>query len=268
MDHLLRRLAALEADYASLRMLCTSGFWRLFDEAYGRLGRDLCPACPACGEARALEQYGTRTDEDVFGGGKLTRLLCPGCDAGFGPLGAIYAPADFIAADYRLLYSGYSEADSTLDEVRAFEALNPRPDGLYLNWGAGAWSRSVEVLRDRGFDVWGYEPNALQSRPFVVSRREEISAKFDGIFSNNVLEHFTEPLESFRDMRSCLRPGGAMAHATPCYEWCYAHTRFHVFFPIGRSAAVLAKRSGFQVAARVDDGEFRLWVYEMTPSQV
>ena len=82
-----------------------------------------------------------------------------------------------------------------------------------------------------------------------------ISAKFDGIFSNNVLEHFPQPLESFQDMRSCLRPGGAMAHATPCYEWSYAHTRFHVFFPLGRSAAALAQRSGFHVATRIDDGE-------------
>lgn len=260
-DDLNRRLAALEADHADLRELAISGLWHTLDRIYALAGDDLKPACPACGKARGLRSYGRRTDRDMFGGGELNRLACPACECVFGPLAAIYAPTEFIGADYRLLYARYSESDSTDDEVRAFEALNPRKDGLYLNWGAGQWSRSVEVLRERGYDVWGYEPYGREARPFTVTNRAEISAQFDGIFSNNVIEHLLRPADEFRDMATCLKPDGAMAHASPCYAWSYADTRFHVFFPLGKSPEALAARTGFKVTARIDDGPFRARIF-------
>lgn len=260
-DDLAARLAALEADHANLRAYAVSGLWHALDRIYAHAGRDLRPSWPACGRRRPAPSYARRVDQDMFGAGDLVRLVCPACDAVFGPLAALYAPDAFISADYRLLYATYSEGDSTAEEVRAFEALSPRKDGLYLNWGAGAWSRSVEVLRARGYDVWGYEPNAVQARDFVVSRREEISARFDGIFSNNLIEHLTRPAEAFTDMRACLQPGGAMAHASPCYAWSFAFTRFHVFFPLGRSPEALARRTGFRVSGREDDGEFQVRVF-------
>nr|WP_293682859.1 hypothetical protein [uncultured Phenylobacterium sp.] len=58
------------------------------------------------------------------------------------------------------------------------------------------------MLRERGYDVWGYEPHAAEARPHIVTRREEIGAKFDGIFSNNVIEHLLDPAAAFTDMAS------------------------------------------------------------------
>jgi len=170
--------------------------------------------------------------------GRLERLECPECGCVFGPLKYLRTPEALVSADYALLYSFYSEGDSTEEELRAFDLLKPTRDRLYLNWGSGAWSRSVEILRAQGYDVWGYEPNAQTDSPFVVRRREEVSARFDGIFSNNVIEHLFSPLDQFLDFRTLLKPDGRMVHASPCYEWSFAFTRFHVFFPLGEAPFV------------------------------
>jgi hypothetical protein len=120
----------------------------------------------------------------------------------------------------------------------------------------------VALLRERGFDVWGYEPNAPVENPFVVQRREEISARFDGIFSNNVIEHLIDPKSQFEDYARILQPDGRMVHASPCFAWSHAFTRFHVFFPLVGAAKALADRSGFRLSDLVEEGEFRAGIFE------
>lgn len=256
------RLSLLEERYDLLKTFAVRGVWHALDRLYqgGSVARRA--TCLACGRSADRRRFGVRVDECIFGGGRLERLECPACGCVFGPLNVLEAPAGWIAADYRLLYAFYSEADSTDEEVRTFEALEPDRSGVYLNWGAGAWSRSVEVLRSRGYDVWGYEPNASAKRPFIVTSRDEIGAKFDGIFSNNVVEHLPDPASQFREFKGLLKPGGRMAHATPCFEWSYAFTRFHVFFPLRDSIERLARRTGFSLTHRFDEGEYRARVFD------
>lgn len=258
-DDLEARLAKLEARLDALGGFMHAGFWHLLDRQYATSGPARPPRCLACESAGP---FTTRDDACVFGGGKLERLECPDCGCVFGPLKYLELPQDLINADYRLLYQTYTEGDSTAEEIRAFHAMKPKPGGLYLNWGSGAWSSSVEQLRASGWDVWGYEPHAETSSPFVVKTRAEISAKFDGIFSNNVIEHLIDPAAQFADFREVLKPDGRMAHASPCYDWRYAFTRFHVFFPMGSAPERLAARTGFKVIGREDDGDYRVRVFE------
>jgi hypothetical protein len=255
------RLERLETRYDRLKSFAVGGVWHALNRLYASDAVPRRADCLACGRSVDRRRAEVRRSECVFGGGPIERIVCPTCGCVFGPLSFLEAPADWIAADYRLLYAFYSEADSTDDEVRTFEALDPDPRGVYLNWGAGAWSRSVEVLRRRGYDVWGYEPNASVARPYIVGRRDEVSARFDGIFSNNVIEHFTNPAAQFRDFAGLLKPVGRMAHASPCYEWSFDFTRFHVFFPLGDSVTALARRTGFRLVGREDDGDFRVRVF-------
>lgn len=78
---------------------------------------------------------------------------------------------------------------------------------LYLDWGCGgAWSRTISQLRREGWDVWGYEPSAEAPGDFVVNQRSAIGAQFDGIFSNNVIEHFRDPVGQFNDFHQLLKP--------------------------------------------------------------
>ena len=128
---------------------------------------------------------------------------------------------------------------------------------LYLDWGCGgAWSRTISQLRREGWDVWGYEPSAEAPGDFVVNQRSAIGAQFDGIFSNNVIEHFRDPVGQFNDFHQLLKPGGKMAHSSPCYEYSYEFTRFHTLFLLGKSPEILADRTGFQVTDRVKEGEY------------
>jgi SAM-dependent methyltransferase len=198
----------------------------------------------------------------LFGGGRLIRLTCESCGCVFGPISYLELPQAIVDADYRLLYQGYTEGDSTEQEIRAFHALEPKRGGLYLNWGSGAWSTSVERLRAEGWDVWGYEPHADVRSPFVVRNRGEVSAAFDGIFSNNVIEHLRDPAAQFRDFKAVLKRGGRMAHASPCYKWRYAFSRFHVFFPLDRAPEALAARTGYQITATEEDGDYGVRVFE------
>ncbi len=197
----------------------------------------------------------------MFAGGRLERLECPSCGCVFGPLKYLKLPPTLIAADYRLLYAHYQEGDSTEAELRAFELLEPKKGELYLNWGSGGWSRSVEILRDRGYDVWGYEPNAASTSAFVVKSRAEISARFHGIFSNNVIEHFLSPVAQFQDFHGILTPNGRMVHASPCYRWSFAFTRFHVFFPLANAPMALGARTGFDAQVAADEDAFRAFVF-------
>jgi hypothetical protein len=111
--------------------------------------------------------------------------------------------------------------------------------------------------------VWGYEPVVSPAeRSFIVSRKEVITTGFAGIFSNNLIEHLLRPVDEFRYFHRIMAPGGLMAHASPCYQYCYEFSRFHVVFLLGDAPHVLAERSGFRVIHFEEDGEFRNCVFE------
>ena len=257
-----QRLDLLERRYDRLRGFIVPAVWDALDRLYERTPEKAEPRCIACDFTGPAAKFGRRVDTCVFGGGRLERLECPECGCVFGPAKYLESPPELVDLDYRLLYVDYSEGDSTAEEIRAFHALQPKPGGVYLNWGSGAWSASVEQLRAQGWDVWGYEPHATVDNPFVVRTRGEIGARFDGIFSNNVIEHLFDPAAQFRDFHAILKPGGRMAHASPCYAWSFAYTRFHVFFPLGEAPRRLGERTGFRLFASEDDEAFRVRVFE------
>ncbi len=250
------RIERLETQLKLLESYSVASFWQALDRVYDITLPSRTLRCIVCDFSDRRSGFKTRTDTCQFGGGKLERYECPQCDALFGPQKYLDLAEDFVVADYNLLYSRYAESDSTENELRAFRSLHPVAGSLHLNWGCGSWSKSIPQLRGEGFDVWGYEPSAPASEGHIVKWRGEISAQFDGIFSNNVIEHFRDPVEQFKDFKSLLKPNAAMAHASPCYAYSYSFTRFHTLFLLGRSPYVLAKRTGFAVESVDANGEF------------
>jgi len=61
-------------------------------------------------------------------------------------------------------------------------------------------------------------------------------------------------------MASLTKAGSLMSHATPCFDYKFEFTRFHLFFFLGRSREVLAKRAGLDVVSFEEDGNFMNWV--------
>jgi hypothetical protein len=155
-----------------------------------------------------------------------------------------------LDTEYRDLYSVYEENDSTTLEIAAFDYLNPRPNGRYLNFGSGRWSSALSLLRQRGYDIVGFEPySRTDGQGKVITREEELrQLRFDGIMSNNLIEHLQDPVAALTMQAALLKDqDSCMVHATSCYRYELEHSRFHLFFFVGRSVEVLARRAGLRV---------------------
>jgi FkbM family methyltransferase len=241
-----------------------STYWRLADqfEQLAPERTDIC--CALCGYAGKAAAFSSMQAQCRFGGGHLQRYQCPQCDVIFGPFKMLRLNAEELGQEYDWHYRIFSEGDSTEQEIRAFKALDPKPGGTYLNYGAGAWSSSVRQLRAQGWNIVAYEPTgSAQSQSGVVTQHETLAAlRFDGIYSNNVLEHLRYPVQDLQFLSSLLRPGARMSHATPCYEYLYEYTRFHLFFYIGRSRQFLADQACLRICSFEQDGDYMNTVYE------
>ncbi len=240
--------------------------WSIVDHCERMLSTlSVDPVCPLCGHTGSTDSFKKYESQCIFQGGRLIRLQCPYCDLIFGAHKMLSLSEAELSQDYEWHYQVHVEGDSTEQEVRAFHALNPSKDGVYLNYGAGAWSRTIELLNNQGWNVYGYEPHASATgngKKIIGSLDALTKMQFDGLFSNNVLEHIRYPVKEFALMRSLLKPGAVMAHATPCFEYLYEYTRFHLFFYLGRSKEVLAHQTGFSIKEFIKDGEFMVCILE------
>lgn len=218
-----------------------------------------CELCAHEGDRSSFKEFRTQC---MFGGGEILRHQCPECDVIFGSEVMLRLSPQALSQEYEWHYLAFSEGDSTEDELRAFRALQPNRAGRYLNWGAGSWSRSLSILRSEGWDVLGFEPHSSAApREGVVTSLEHIRhLSFDGIFSNNLLEHLRYPVEDLRQMASLLMPDALMSHATPCFDYRFEFTRFHLFFFLGRARSLLAEKSGLREVSFEEDGNFMNWV--------
>ncbi|MEL7333470.1 MAG: methyltransferase domain-containing protein, partial [Cyanobacteria bacterium J06560_2] len=184
--------------------------------------------CPLCDHHAAADTFKTYESHCIFEGGKLLRYQCANCDVIFGPQKMLDLSPSELSKDYTWHYKVFSEGDSTEAEMRAFFAMNPTKEGLYLNWGAGCWSQTIGLLRSEGWNVYGYEPHssAAGQNQHIISSKEDLKKmRFNGIFSNNLLEHLRYPVAELAEMSSFLQDGGIMSHATPCFEYLYEYTR-------------------------------------------
>lgn len=236
-----------------------SSRWSIIDAGSRRHATRMDLQCPLCDFQGDTDKFSSFITNCIFEGGELLRHQCPECDLIFGDQKMLDLSEAELTTDYEWHYKAFSEADATAHEVRAFHAMKPNKDGFYLNWGAGAWSNSIEVLRQDGWNVYGYEPHlsALNDNPYIISSKKQLlELRFDGIFSNNVLEHLRYPVRDLSLMSELLKPRGRMSHATSCFDYLYEYTRFHLFFFLGRSRSILARKANLIIDEFIVDGEF------------
>lgn len=205
--------------------------------------------CRACSQPFAPAERPALSSVCVFSGLELVRRDCPACGLIQGPLQVVTAPAATLGRLYELLYRFYSEGDTVFAQERSFYLLNPSRYGRYLNYGCGSWARGLTRLQDAGWDVWGYEPHLEQHHPRISRTRPE--GPFDGLLTHNFLEHPQDPRAFFAECASLLKPGALMAHSTPCYEYLFEASPFHLFFFVGTSVQALADGAGFAVVGDV-----------------
>lgn len=217
-----------------------------------------CPICEFYSGRENFKPYVTRC---IFGGGKLLRHECPGCGVIFGTQRMLALSPEALEQEYVEHYSCYNEGNSTESEIRTFDYLNPKPEGVYLNFGCGKWSKSIEYARENGYQLFGFEPYAKDEKSEYIINDVELlkSMKFDGIISNDVLEHLRYPDKTLSFMSSLLKDNGLMIHTTHCYNYACEYTRFHLFFFTGNSLKIIAQKAGLEVedTDRIDTKIFR-----------
>ena len=219
------------------------------------------PKCILCRHSGKKEEFKIKEAQCIFGGGRLERYECPSCGCIFGPRKIVELLPVLLAQDYKDLYSVYSESDSSENEIRAFRMLSPKKNGIYLNYGSGAWSKSASVLQSEGYKVFTFDSFCEGDHPNMLTLNEVKSRKFDGIYSNNVIEHFQDPVADFQFLRSLLKRGAAMSHSTACYEYLYEYTRFHTVFYTGNSVKYLGSKARLSLGRKTRDGEFICQVF-------
>jgi hypothetical protein len=262
MSALDQRVAALETQLKLAEDHQTSAFWHALDRVYDAALKDRDLSCIICGQAGRRSDFEIRLSRCIFGGGRLERYECPACECVFGSQKFLDLGEDLLGLEYRLLYSRYREGNTTPNEIRTFQSLDPQKELAYVNWGSGAWNETIARMRSEGWNLWGYEPSAPMNASFVVREKAQLPPRLAGLMSNNVIEHFLDPVAQFKEFHALLAPGGRMAHSSPCYEYRYEFSRFHTVFLLGKSPDVLAERTGFKVVSRVQDGEYINHVFE------
>jgi hypothetical protein len=133
---------------------------------------------------------------------------------------------------------GRREIDSTNLEYELFTMLNPNPNGVYINWGAGL-SKTSEVAKKMGFNLLNYDPGIPSEYNYEDIDKLSIN-KVDGIISNNVLDHLQNPIESLLHMKSLLKSGCSMIHASDGFKYVIHYTKFHLFFFVGKSVKYIS----------------------------
>jgi len=254
------RLAALENLRAPIRDVITyamKSHWHVVDSAEPKPSDADISLCPLCGH-EGDRPFSKLVSSCIFQGGQLVRHQCPDCGVIFGPQKMMSLDDELLDLEYRVLYHVYSESDSTESAIRTFHLLEPKLGGLYLDFGCGgAWSGAIEALRADGWNIIGFEPSVKVGSEHVLSSWDEIGRlKFDGIISHNVLEHLFDPVETNRRLAALLNDGGKIIHATPCFDYKYEFSRFHVFFFTGKSPEVLAQKTGMKIDRWERDGDF------------
>lgn len=252
-DHLAEIIDTTRTDLGAVSRQVMLAKWKILDHLQEEDEEFVCDICGFTGEINEVQ---TIESKCIFNGGVLKRYICPRCGVIIGPSKFIGQGQSGIDEDYWVHYLGFSEGDSSEKEEKAFRMLEPEMNKVYLNYGCGKWSKTLQKLREEGYNVYGYEPYAPESdNPYLITSKEKLSRmRFDGIFSNDLLEHLLNPIEDLKFMAGLLwDEKSKMAHSTCCFEYRYEYTRFHTHFFVGKSREILAQKAGLMIEKYYDD---------------
>lgn len=152
----------------------------------------------------------------------------------------------------------------------AFCSGKTEPQPRILDWGSGPQAILSELVRERGYTVYSYDP--LYAPQLPPGQRS-----FDILFCIEVAEHFKDPVGEFLQLSSYLKPGGLLVvhtHTVPrkifaegegplqgfFSRWWYKEDPTHVSFYSENTLQILASLSGFRYEAADRDGKLHFFV--------
>lgn len=204
--------------------------------------------CPICSKTIKDTANHLRISTNFWNTGDLIRVECPHCDVVFGPLSIINRDSRRLSEDYKILYTYYKEGETPIYQKMAFDRLKTSKEKNYLNYACGDWKNGIENLRNDGWNIYGYEPNLPYQTDSIKTDFKELSEiKFDALMTHNFIEHIQNPIQVFTEWNQMLQIGNKMVHSSPCFKWKFDFSNFHLYFFLGKSLDILAKRTGFRV---------------------
>lgn len=117
-----------------------------------------------------------------------------------------------------------------------------------LDFGSGPGPVLAHLMRERGIDAAVYDP-------FFAPDKRALERSYALVTCTEVLEHLWDPLKAFRDLTSCLDPGGRLAVTTlfhgendeMFFQWWYRRDPTHVGFFSPKTLRRLAAYCGLEV---------------------
>lgn len=159
------------------------------------------------------------------------------------------ARAHYAKHNNDLSNSGYRS--HLLKLVAPLAPLVP-PHALGLDYGCGPIISIEAILRERGITCTSFDPFFFQ---FPEKLTEH---SYDFITCSEVAEHFTEPGNEFKRLRSMLRPQGFLAimtHVAPddFEQWWYHRDPTHVVFYSRATFEWMARYLCMRIVVASDD---------------
>ena len=178
------------------------------------LSADPAHNCLLCRQSRSLEEFYRKPDGSLY-------FRCGHC--GF----------IFLSTQYHLEpddeKSRYHLHQNDVEDKRYQDFLMPVVQGVLqtrqsqdqgLDFGCGPASVVVHLLRQKGFQIEGFDP-VFCPNDFLLNR------KYDYVTCTEVVEHFTNPPKSWDLLISLLKPGASLFIKTSLTDTVKDFPRWH-----------------------------------------
>lgn len=249
----------------------------------------MTPDCPL--DATRLSVDDTPLRDNRFGLDRSIRIgWCPSCGLGVTIDPPSQAELDHLYSTCYAADGGPAQRPGSSRAARAWHRINgslpvvDAPlDGPVLDVGCNTGGVLL-VLRERGLDVTGLEPNpqaaaVARAQGLEVIEQPIESAdlpreRFRSVVLSQVIEHVQDPHAVLRHVRSSVAPGGRIFLVVPNADsiwrhvfgvgWVHWHVPFHLWHHTRRSLALLLEQSGFRLerTRTVTPGEWLLMSIE------
>jgi len=203
--------------------------------------------CYVCYYKNNINNFKVFKAIDMFEAGELIRYECPECNVIFGDLRFLNLSREEISNDYIDLYSYYSEGDTTnyiLDTLATLDVFKDLSKS-YLDYACGKWNNAVKILKDRGYNIHGYDKYVESNNELFIN--DITNMKFDIVYNNNYIEHVINPYEDLLKIVECINKQGYLILISPCFEYTIEYTHYHTFFFSDKSLNILSKKLGLEL---------------------
>lgn len=125
-----------------------------------------------------------------------------------------------------------------------------KPESCGLDFGAGTGPVAAKLLSKAGYQVELYDP-FFWNNPCLLKKN------YDYIVCSEVIEHFKNPADEFKLLKSLLKPNGRLFCFTDLYSdevdfssWYYKNDPTHVFFYHEKAFDWIKSAYGFTACQR------------------